>query len=197
MSNRASVQNVNYIIIGLTESTSILKRTLPVALIPGINIVASIVSDLRQIYSRPALAALGIFQVWIAFLLWSLVTYFSQTTSLFWQSRIVSTYQNPQADFHQDVSTLRLFFQGNWGDTHVIQDYRQNSVIAGFAGVGGLWTTLSGIFALLFGASMLQILYGQYKFNLLYGTCISQLTRHQARSHYQFLDWPMRSIISI
>ena len=34
-------------------------------------------------------------------------------------------------------------------------DYTDNSVIDGFSAVGGLWTALTGIFAILFGARSL------------------------------------------
>ena len=81
---------------------------------------------------------------------------------MFWESQIVATYPDPDVTFNPDFGTLRLYSQDSWAETRVVQDYRESSVIAGFASVGGLWTTFSGIFAILFGASMLQILYGQY-----------------------------------
>ncbi|KAF5315033.1 hypothetical protein D9619_007477 [Psilocybe cf. subviscida] len=148
MANPTSIQKASHVVIGLSNSTdsvkNIIQRTIPFALIQGVNLAASIIPDIRQIYSNPALAAFGIFQM----------------TSLFWESRIMATYPDPLVAFNKDVSTLRLFWQDNWSETRIIQDYRESSVIAGFANVGGLWTTLSGIFAIIFGASMLQILYG-------------------------------------
>ena len=36
-------------------------------------------------------------------------------------------------------------------------------MIAGFSSVGGLWTAFSGIFAIIFGASMLHTFYGQWR----------------------------------
>ncbi|KAF5315339.1 hypothetical protein D9619_007482 [Psilocybe cf. subviscida] len=149
MINPTSFQQVSHIIIGLTNSTdsvkNIIHRTVPFAMTQGVNVAASIIPDVRQVYSRPALAAFGILQ----------------TTSQFWASRIIATYHDPFAGpFDPDVSTLRLFLQDNWSETRIIQDYRENSVIVGLANVGGLWTTFSGIFAIFFGASMLHILYG-------------------------------------
>lgn len=61
-----------------------------------------------------------------------------------------------------NLSSLNIFQQDNYGETTFIQDYREKSVIAGFSVVGGLWTAFSGIFAILFGASMLHIFHGQY-----------------------------------
>lgn len=58
-----SSQIVSPVIIGLSNSTDLLKRTTPFPLIPGVSLVAWIAADIRQIYSRPGLAALGVFQV--------------------------------------------------------------------------------------------------------------------------------------
>ncbi len=62
-----------------------------------------------------------------------------------------------------NISTLRVWTPLVLGyiQTVLIQDYRDASVVTGFSAVGGLWTSLSGIFTLLFGASMLHILYGE------------------------------------
>jgi hypothetical protein len=83
---------------------------------------------------------------------------------VFWEARFEQMYPDLQVadtDRSANISTLRLFKLDNWADTRVIQDYRMNSVIAGFADVGGLWTSLSGIFTVIFGASLLHVLYGK------------------------------------
>jgi membrane protein YqaA with SNARE-associated domain len=43
----------------------------------------------------------------------------------------------------------------------MISDFKFNSVMSGLSGVGGLFTLLSGIFALLFGGSLLHSLRGK------------------------------------
>ena len=62
-----------------------------------------------------------------------------------------------------NISTLRVWTPLVLGyiQTVLTQDYRDASVVTGFSAVGGLWTTLGGIFTLVFGASMLHILYGE------------------------------------
>lgn len=52
----------------------------------------------------------------------------------------------------------------------ITRDYREDSVVAGFASIGGLWTFFSGIISLIFGVSLLQILFGQYESNPFYDT---------------------------
>lgn len=51
--------------------------------------------------------------------------------------------------------------------TSVITDYQDKTVLKGLASVGGLLTSLSGIFALLFGCGLLYSLLGRF--------CIFQL----------------------
>ena len=91
----------------------------------------------------------------------------SQATRTFLIPQIVAFYPDPAATFiGDDLSSLNVFQQGNYGELTFIQDYREKSVVAGFASVGGLWTAFSGIFAILFGASMLHVFYGQQTFRL-------------------------------
>jgi hypothetical protein len=60
-----------------------------------------------------------------------------------------------------NISTLHLspsnFLDYGWT---IVQDYRQYSVWNGFSSIGGLWTFLNGIFAIVFGSSMLVVLFG-------------------------------------
>ena len=69
-----------------------------------------------------------------------------------------------------NISTLRAFlYDGDFGWT-LLQDYRDKSVLNGFASVGGLWTFLSGIFTIVFGSSLLRMLFGA-------GVCLSPVNR--------------------
>lgn len=45
---------------------------------------------------------------------------------------------------------------------NVISDYEEKNVVRGLATVGGLATVISGIFALLFGGSLLYQLLGKF-----------------------------------
>lgn len=80
----------------------------------------------------------------------------------FWIPKIVALYPDPTATFTgSNKSSLNIFLQDNYGERTFIQDYREHSVSAGFSSVGGLWTTFGGIFMILFGASMLNVFFGQ------------------------------------
>ena len=65
-------------------------------------------------------------------------------------------YPDPSSNISrsENISTIRLLFV-DVPETRVIMDYTDNSVIDGFSAVGGLWTALTGIFAILFGARSL------------------------------------------
>lgn len=56
------------LLIALANQTSIgtqivIERTAPLALIPGVNLIAAVTTDIRQVFSKPSLAALELFQV--------------------------------------------------------------------------------------------------------------------------------------
>ena len=157
------------LLIGLSNNIyDDLIRTVPVAFLPGVNMAASVIVDVRQVYTNGALAALGMFEVSLYqlrsprffFLLKSIPN--AQVTRTFWLPKFVAFYPDPTATFTgSNLSSLNVFWQDNYGELAFIQDYRENSVIAGFSSVGGLWTAFSGIFAIIFGASMLHTFYGQ------------------------------------
>ena len=56
------------LLISLSNQTTIgtqmvIDRTLPLALIPGVNLIGAVTTDIRQVFSKPSFAALGLFQV--------------------------------------------------------------------------------------------------------------------------------------
>ena len=150
-------------------------RTVPVAFLPGVNMAASVIADVRQVNTNGALAALGMFEVSLYFhkmLEISLLrlTPNAQVTRTFWLPRFVAFYPDPAAAFTgSNLSSLNIFWQDNYGELSFVQDYRENSVIAGFSSVGGLWTAFSGLFAIIYGASMLHTFYGQWRLLKLEG----------------------------
>jgi len=81
-------------------------------------------------------------------------------------SRMLSIYPDPLASdsrtFQQgpDVSTFRVAMQFDLSEIRMLQDYRSRSVLQGFSQVGGLWTFLTGIFAAIFGSTIIRILFG-------------------------------------
>jgi hypothetical protein len=58
-----------------------------------------------------------------------------------------------------NISTLRITYPNAPFEWTIIQDYRTKSVIGGFAQVGGLGSILSIGFVILFGNSLLGIMY--------------------------------------
>ncbi|KJA20356.1 hypothetical protein HYPSUDRAFT_1092600 [Hypholoma sublateritium FD-334 SS-4] len=135
------------LVIGLSnEIKDDLTHTVPVTIIPGVNMAASYIVAVRQVFINGALAAFGIFDA---------------AVRTFWLPLIIAFYPDPTATFiGGNLSSLNVFVQDNYGELNFIQDYREHSVIDGLASVGGLWTAFGGIFAILFGASMLHTFYG-------------------------------------
>ena len=56
-----------------------------------------------------------------------------------------------------EISTLRTFAMIDSSECVFTQDNRENSVINGFSNIGGLWTFISGIFAAVFGSSLMRV----------------------------------------
>ena len=60
-----------------------------------------------------------------------------------------------------DIATLRVSLQKPISfEQKMIQDYRNHSVLQGFSAVGGLWTSLTLIFVVMFGNSIGRIISG-------------------------------------
>ncbi|KAF9525628.1 hypothetical protein CPB83DRAFT_518581 [Crepidotus variabilis] len=59
-----------------------------------------------------------------------------------------------------DIATIRIKAQASTANWKIVQDFRDKTVLNGFANVGGLWTFLDGIFAALFGSALLKIILG-------------------------------------
>jgi hypothetical protein len=92
------------------------------------------------------------------------------------------------------ISTLRTFAMIDSSERVFTQDSRDNSLISGFSEIGGLWTFLSGIFAVMFGSSLMRVLFGGFAHpshadNLLrYGFDADPLL-FKVLNQYQSLDW--------
>ena len=59
-----------------------------------------------------------------------------------------------------NTATLRLYGQEDVSDWVITEDYRENSVWGGFAAVGGFWTFINGMFAIVFGSQLMLLLCG-------------------------------------
>jgi hypothetical protein len=78
------------------------------------------------------------------------------------------SYQIPGfADSNADntTATLRLTYQGNLESVQrnyeVQKEQSSDSVVNGFALVGGAWTFINGVFATVFGCRLLLVLFGK------------------------------------
>ena len=76
-----------------------------------------------------------------------------------------------------DIATIRLTRQIDDSEWHIIQDRLDKSIVRGLASSGGLWTALGGILSLLFGSSIMRIMFGQYilSASLLHNTFINTI----------------------
>ena len=60
-----------------------------------------------------------------------------------------------------NTATLRLYLQDDYSDWYLSVEYREKSVLGGISAVGGLWTVLNGLFATIFGTTLLFVLFGE------------------------------------
>ena len=85
-------------------------------------------------------------------------------------SQMVGVYPDPQASVSPliphslDISTFRVSLQNDLSELVTVKDFTSQSALHGFSEVGGLWTFLGGIFAAIFGSSLVRILFGRYIF---------------------------------
>jgi uncharacterized membrane protein len=162
------------IIIGLTDDTrTVVERTVGTTILPGVNLFGVMTWDFRQLLKRPRLSAFGsLFDVSImlALNLCLLLTtvLLSQSYETIAVSRMLSVYPDPLASESpliqqgRDVSTFRVKMQSDLSESKKLQEYRSRSVLQGFSQVGGLWTFLTGVFAAIFGSTVIRILFGSF-----------------------------------
>jgi len=89
-----------------------------------------------------------------------------QLSSSFWIPRFTNFYQDTLITPVAEISTLRLYvpvFGETVSELSIFSDMRSDSVLSGFSVFGGLWTALSGTFALLFGGSLFHFLRGMFR----------------------------------
>ncbi|RXW15444.1 hypothetical protein EST38_g10419 [Candolleomyces aberdarensis] len=140
--------------LALTNDTGdALLTTRPIPLLPGSNLVG--VADLmvRQRLKLREVSTFGLpFDLYDTFMIAD-IPYTGPETRV----------NNPRFQIPvptgTDISTLRIACQNDPREWTVIQDYRNKSILAGIAAVGGLGSFLSVLFAVWFGNSLLGIVY--------------------------------------
>jgi len=68
---------------------------------------------------------------------------------------------SPLIPRHENTATLRIYVQDDPSNFVFVEEYREKSVLGGFAAVGGFWTFINGAFAVIFGSSLMFILFGR------------------------------------
>jgi len=73
----------------------------------------------------------------------------------------LEVFTDPQSSQGAEMASIRIHVDDEDVKViRVVQDYRENSVLSGFSKVGGLWAFLGGVFATIFGTSILRTVLG-------------------------------------
>jgi hypothetical protein len=106
---------------------------------------------------------------WVPSVLYVLLFIFStyilimilQTTTRL-QSTVIFLAADPSLLIPRDANTatLRLYTQIDYSDWRFLVEYREKSVLAGISSVGGFWTVVNGMYAVIFGMSLSYLLFG-------------------------------------
>ena len=96
---------------------------------------------------------------------------------------MLNVYSDPSASTSpliqqgRDVSTFRVNMQYKLSELRTLQEYRSRSVLQGISQVGGLWTFLTGVFAAIFGSTIIRILFGSISESLfIFFPCFLRLS---------------------
>ena len=90
-----------------------------------------------------------------------------QRSNIIMISRVLNVFTDPKAGISPqislsvNISTFRVFAQDDPSEWITVSDQGDESVLSEFSRVGGLCMFLSGVFAMLFGTSLLRLLYGK------------------------------------
>lgn len=71
------------------------------------------------------------------------------------------------SSFPNNTASLRLFFPQQ-DEVSIQQEYLEGSLLDGFALLGGVWTFINGLFATVFGCTLLLVLFGMFPFGTSY-----------------------------
>jgi len=65
----------------------------------------------------------------------------------------------------ESFSSLRIFIPGESsqisGSNELVKEVKPSSILTGISTFGGIWTFITGIFSLVFGSSLLLVLFGK------------------------------------
>jgi hypothetical protein len=132
------------IVVGMyKDPLEVIRSTLP---IPDAHLFGGVSQTVREQFKKPVLASLGVFS--------STKKYFTIT--------VPSLMPDPSLQVPRDnnTATLRLYVQDDDSDWHFFVEYREKSVLDGISAVGGFWTVVNGVFATIFGTTLLWVAFG-------------------------------------
>lgn len=73
----------------------------------------------------------------------------------------------------ENISSLSVFIPENYfdlpGSNEFVKEIEQSTVLNGVTILGGLWTFMSGAFAIIFGSSLLLVAFGKSSLFLIHG----------------------------
>ncbi|KAJ3554790.1 hypothetical protein NP233_g12350 [Leucocoprinus birnbaumii] len=128
--------------ISLTDSwDDVIAHTRPVYLLPGDHIRAMSSYWVKEKFVNNALAAMGI-------------------------SRLTIPIPPVDPSLSGSTATLRVTLPSYHNSSYLVpeilieRDYYQDTMLTGFALLGGIWTFINGLFAAIFGSTLLLVLFG-------------------------------------
>ena len=152
------------ILVGLhNDVIDVLQDSLPIPLVPDAHLLGGVIPIVRQQFKRPDLASLGAFSSVCTSFMFStyIIIVLLQTTTRL-QSTVIFLTTDPSLLIPRDANTatLRLYTQIDYSDWRFLVEYREKSVLAGISSVGGFWTVVNGMYAVIFGMSLSYLLFG-------------------------------------
>ncbi|KAF8170386.1 hypothetical protein BJ912DRAFT_997456 [Pholiota molesta] len=139
------------VMVAMTNRTiDVMSMTVPTTLIPGVNLVGIASMEIHRKFKNPGLSWFGLFES-------------MQSTVI---AQINQVFPDPQAGISPmiirspEIATIRVSKQAVVTQWTIIQDSKDKSFFNGLSQTGGLWTFLSGVFAVVFGGSLMRILFG-------------------------------------
>lgn len=154
------------IVIGLADDMQdIYDATSPIPIYPESYLLGDVGFYLRRRYQRPWLAmfssilAVSIYHEKLEVMI-DFRTLQPQRT--FFVSGLETLVPDASLliERHNNTGTLRIYAQDDVSEWYVEGDYREHDIIGGFGASGCFWTSSSGIFAILFGSSLLWLMRG-------------------------------------
>jgi hypothetical protein len=153
-----------------SDFKSALMSTPPTLLRAGVHLAGEARITARQRLKAAPLSTFGLFDVSISLLVQLAIHYFNhnhrflneKTLETFPIAEVPVLDSDPFADdMGRNISTLRVTYPYPSAPLEwtIIQDTRTKSIISGFAQVGGLGSMMSFFFIVLFGKSLLGIMY--------------------------------------